>query len=74
MRKPRCEDCRFFAAMDDDKGECRRKPPRPLGLNTMAVWPNTDVDQWCGDWRNVCGEPFYLWDIPEDVHKAVIDP
>lgn len=59
MKKPRCEDCKFFAADDhqpDQYGECRRRAP---------AGPRVNVDLWCGEWRSIQGEEFYLWDHPE---------
>lgn len=67
-RKPRCEDCRFFAPDGDDVGECRKDAP----AITEPRWPRVHVDHWCGEWRSLIGEEFYLWDNP--VYNPVSDP
>lgn len=66
--KPRCEDCFAFNSDPEDRsgrGFCQFNPP---------PHPHVKPGHWCGRWRNVYGEKFALWDVPEDVHKAAIDP
>lgn len=71
MRKPRCEDCRAFK-----NNECRRRPPALAHQAGEIVWlyPSVDPDDFCTKWRNVLGEQFFLWDVPEDSRHPVSDP
>ena len=57
-----CSTCRHWAnAPDESTGGCRRYPPVPHVVPTVAedgpsfgavsVWPETDGDDWCGEWR-----------------------
>lgn len=64
--KPACVNCFAFRGNpeDDVSGFCHFNP------QTIAVRD----DHWCGRWRNVHLEKFALWDTPEDVHSATIDP
>jgi hypothetical protein len=66
FRKPRCEDCFCFSADPEDhtSGFCHFRP------EMLWVRPG----HWCSKWRSVTDERFYLWDVPEDVHKATVDP
>lgn len=53
-----CRECQFWdggANPDEaDEGLCRRTPPQ-LGpvveLKAFAVWPTTDPDDWCGEFK-----------------------
>lgn len=57
--KPACQDCRFWEstheAHGDVIGECRRNAPRVLlssrVVTELTVWPLTDEDSWCGEFR-----------------------
>lgn len=49
----RCLECKFFAQIGPEVGNCRRYPPRPWphGDKVSALWPVVRCDQWCGEWR-----------------------
>tara|TARA_R110002074_G_scaffold67298_1_gene158520 strand:- start:9412 stop:9627 length:216 start_codon:yes stop_codon:yes gene_type:complete len=53
----RCNDCKFFASMIDDKGahgshgQCRRNAPYGGDTYGSALWPMVTVTEWCGDGR-----------------------
>jgi hypothetical protein len=54
-----CNSCRFwkpgrFVEQDDDplRGQCRRYP---LMLGD-SIWPVTDEDDWCGEYREKAKE------------------
>jgi hypothetical protein len=61
---PNCEDCRFFDAVVDTHGECRRYAPRvqfernhnrPKEVwlkNAYAIWPFVAPDDWCGEFSS----------------------
>lgn len=73
MTKPACKDCRFWdnedRGEDDVFGFCRRHAPTPFVAytyqgderrlldNTEASWPETCLDEWCGEFnpRDVVG-------------------
>lgn len=54
--KPRqCDTCVYWWSMGD-AGLCRRFPPIPgfpagLGAEVVTVWPQTNHEEWCGEWR-----------------------
>lgn len=57
-----CAACVFFDASFDGAsyGLCRRGAPRFGPHGTLdGVWPEVDVDDWCGEFRKVpaCGDP-----------------
>jgi hypothetical protein len=64
--KPACVNCFAFAGdpEDDTSGLCHFDPRQIIVRD----------DHWCGRWRNIHLEKFALWDVPEDVHNAKIDP
>ena len=57
----KCKNCLFW---DKDFGECRRNTPslilalgsvganEPANDPLKAVWPQTDKDEWCGEFVN----------------------
>ena len=47
----RCSTCRFWRKTDDDYGQCRRNAPRPEGQGSMARWPSTQRNHWCGEYE-----------------------
>lgn len=63
LRKPACENCRFFAFDHGDRvnnGQCRRRAPqadgmsvdRGYGVETTRRWPKVYKDEWCGEYEN----------------------
>lgn len=59
-----CGNCRFWQSLDDDitSGLCLCHAPLPVlfqllaesdddRMSTGAVWPETDIDNWCGEWE-----------------------
>lgn len=42
----RCDACRWWVP-----GErvCRRNAPVPLGISSLAIWPATECDDFCGE-------------------------
>lgn len=56
-----CENCRFFFQTEPDRElrreeVCRRYPGQgvaaqtPRGMHTMAFFPPTQQNFWCGEW------------------------
>lgn len=56
-----CANCLYWDRNDpefnDDLGRCLRRAPLPLASpanrepeGRFAVWPQTDCDDWCGEW------------------------
>ena len=43
-----CESCEFWKQVHNWLGECRRDSP--ICGRTHAAWPETMVDDWCGEW------------------------
>src|ERR1017187_5963147 len=43
---PSCGTCRFFLV-----SQCRRYPPTVLQQSSRDVFPNTDKEYWCGEWK-----------------------
>ncbi len=43
-----CSTCQFWFC-----SQCRRYPPREEegAVRTIYVFPNTDEDLWCGEWK-----------------------
>lgn len=51
-----CATCMFWAEGENGRtGECRRHAPPARSTEKMtgayALWPLTEPDQWCGEWR-----------------------
>ncbi len=50
-----CSSCKFWKATSYIDGECRKSAPVhvALGLHGDApgLWPNTNHDDWCGDFE-----------------------
>jgi hypothetical protein len=52
----RCQTCRHWAPLDNTRelatfGECHRHAPGPGDpRGGEAVWPQTDKDDWCGEY------------------------
>ena len=46
QRPDRCETCRFWQAVQGDKGECRHGPPS----TGLILFPPVYADCWCGQW------------------------
>jgi hypothetical protein len=54
-----CGDCRFWKAINTEWGLCRAHPPTVILLrdtsqdayaDTQGAFPDTKVDDWCGEW------------------------
>lgn len=53
-----CKSCRFFKAVSDQHGQCRKEPPSATlvpvegiggrGLSTVSYWGEVKTDDWCG--------------------------
>ena len=58
-----CETCRFWKLIGQREsghysvGKCRRHAPRPMEQGEPrdqgAWWPDTDSDDWCGEWQPI---------------------
>ena len=55
-----CEGCAFWRqdGQDGQDGQCKRHAPRAVLLvdpgedaNAVIVWPWTEPNDWCGDWK-----------------------
>lgn len=69
MANPCCGTCRFHVRETRDParpaltGHCHGGPPSVLryysntGLVELAVWPTTQVDEWCGQWQGTAPPP-----------------
>jgi len=47
-----CAACRFFRAIDESGGACRRFPPAVTRIDEKGVqvqFPITRADMWCGE-------------------------
>ncbi len=48
-----CSRCRYWSDEVDDMprgyGECRRRAPRRVNDDLMAVFPRTLSNDWCGE-------------------------
>lgn len=56
-----CEFCRYW---DKYHRECRRNPP-----DSMTGWPETALDDWCGEWvSNISGKPL-AYEVMKDLLK-----
>jgi hypothetical protein len=56
----KCEECKYYETADQDKGECRRYAPRPLGAIAVpkgdltvqkAIWSSVGKASWCGEFE-----------------------
>lgn len=54
-----CDNCRWWSGSPDSAdGECRRRSPHthtqygPGYAPGVAVWPETEWDNWCGDFES----------------------
>ena len=45
-----CAGCRYWKN-HGYIGDCRRVPPVQGGDVTVALFPRTNRDSWCGEWR-----------------------
>jgi hypothetical protein len=48
-----CKTCSLWDP--GDPGICRRYPPQVVPIDatagiTLTMWPETDKDDWCGEW------------------------
>lgn len=55
-RTPLCENCRFWdtstqldAAQPDTTGACRHHAPKVDRRTGIALWPFTEISDWCGE-------------------------
>jgi hypothetical protein len=46
----RCDACKFWQEINPIIGECRRNAPVPSPKPMGAWWPQTEGDDWCGDY------------------------
>ena len=62
-----CGSCRFFNAIRDEEGQCRRHAPRPIPWEvlfacarlatdadepqTESAFPTVSIDEWCGEFE-----------------------
>jgi hypothetical protein len=56
-----CGSCRFWWREKSRRGglgwgQCRRMPPalpivRTDKLKLVGIWPETEADDWCGEWQ-----------------------
>lgn len=59
MTTPRCDHCRFWAAIEhtNGRGECHRYAPKPFvgsytdGSEFETYWPETLAGEWCGEFQ-----------------------
>lgn len=51
MRKELCGTCKFWAADNEDSGQCRRRSP--IMQSNAAHFPLTHRMTWCGEWQPV---------------------
>jgi hypothetical protein len=58
-RAERCETCRFWLAVEDGTGLCRRRPPvvvpkaERLTNDVNSLSPETWAYDWCGEYKGV---------------------
>jgi hypothetical protein len=63
-----CALCQFWHEMvGDETGQCRRYAPRPAMFAALpntggegeveAVWPQTNAEDWCGEFVDVTPDP-----------------
>ena len=60
-----CQFCAYYSPIEDDMGECRRKPPqlafhhRFFSLHEVTVFPKVKRNNWCGEHKekNECQQP-----------------
>jgi hypothetical protein len=57
-----CQNCLFWEGQPTaEVGECHRRAPTPRMISLVsttpqgeryygAVWPDTEFDEWCGEW------------------------
>jgi hypothetical protein len=52
--KWKCETCAYWYDLNEDnRGQCRRSPPRLQEFKTGSLWPETQGgSDWCGEWRS----------------------
>lgn len=50
-----CINCKFWDGHEGDHGpqNCLRFPPQVFasGEHHNCTWPDTDPDDWCGEWQ-----------------------
>ena len=54
MSPETCQFCKYFTAVNEKAGGCRRYPPHPFpaeGGGTVSIWPSVQLHQSCGEWR-----------------------
>jgi len=50
----KCEFCRLWDRFGGlDEGRCRRRPPFVNPANKECVWPTTQINDWCGEFRRL---------------------
>lgn len=56
----RCETCRYWELSNLSRyssGSCRRYPPQCEPRVSVAAWPMTYAEKWCGEWRKLERDP-----------------
>lgn len=58
MTERRCDKCEFWDTSSESSiaepgttARCRAKAPTTDERTGLAMWPHTDQDDWCGDFR-----------------------
>ena len=49
MEPQQCSNCRFYTALDDNAGLCRRHPPQGV-IGPANRFPETLPTDWCGEY------------------------
>lgn len=56
-KKQTCENCIYWKALSDPRGECRKNPPTLViskDGTESAEWPKTIKGAWCGEHTLKC--------------------
>jgi len=53
-----CSRCLYWRLLDanPNQGECRRYAPKPdafESIHMMATWPITNIEDWCGEFKEL---------------------
>jgi hypothetical protein len=51
MSEEICGNCKYYLPCDEDEGVCRRYPPAIVEYGEESVFPDTNIDIWCGEWK-----------------------
>lgn len=68
MTEPRlrkCRNCRFMdvhnPVHNPELAFCHKLSPAARPTSGQAWWPQTELDEWCGEWQ-----------VPEGEHQGVV--